>query len=70
MPKKIDRKAIFKKGEKVPLDDVMDILPLIPLEYYRQDDPSEHDAFTYTEVIEFLADIEFKATVFLGDLTK
>lgn len=73
MPQKIDRKAKYKKGDKVHLDEVMDILGLIPHEYYKQDDPADWEIGndnTSGEIVEFLADFELKATIFLDDLTE
>lgn len=72
MAKKIDRKLSYKKGDTVHLDEVIEVLSLIPLEYYHQDDPidwSISSGNTSGEVVEFLADIKVNIKISCGKLT-
>jgi hypothetical protein len=51
MSRKVERKAAFRKGDKVHLDQIQDILGLIPIDCYQQDDPIEWDILNEMTVV-------------------
>ncbi|MCK4786283.1 MAG: hypothetical protein KAV87_21175 [Desulfobacteraceae bacterium] len=70
MPRKLERKISYLKGDRPQLDEVYDVIGVLPNDAYHQDDLlgssilNDNDS---GESILFLKDVDIDITIIVGD---